>query len=186
MMRSFWDQLDRKQRRFVLAGAAFVLLALLFEFALVPLWDAGEKTKKAIATSTMRLEEMRRLDAQFTAQAVRIEQIKKTHEARRGAFNLFSYLDTKALQANVKGSVRQMNSVRGTQSASFEESLVEMRLEKITTKQLADFLYHVEAPAEVVRVKRITVSKMKENPDYLSAGLLIAAYLPVSGPAGGQ
>jgi hypothetical protein len=61
-----------------------------------------------------------------------------------------------------------------------------MRLEKITTKQLTDFLYHVEAPAEMVRVKRITVSKMKENPEYLSAGLLIAAYLPVSGRSGGQ
>ncbi|MFO7568447.1 MAG: hypothetical protein R6W75_01520 [Smithellaceae bacterium] len=186
MIRSIWDKLDQKQRYLVSGTAVFVLLALVFEFALVPFWDAKEKLKKTISASTLRLEEMKQLDTRFALQAARIGQVQQTLASRRGEFTLFSYLDKKALLAGVKGSIRQMNSVRGTQSASFEEALVEMRLEKITMKQLTDFLYHVEAPAEMIRVKRITVTRMKESPEYLACGLLIAAYLPAAGLPKGQ
>ena len=36
-------------------------------------------------------------------------------------------------------------------------------------KQLTDFLYLVESPEEMIRVRRISLVKMKESPEYLSA-----------------
>ncbi|HLZ18357.1 MAG TPA: hypothetical protein VKO67_02020, partial [Smithellaceae bacterium] len=80
--------------------------------------------------------------------------------------------------------IKQMNSIPGVKSASFEESLVDMKLEKITIRQLSDFLYQVESPSEMIRIKRITISKMKESPEYISAQMLIASYSP-SGPRPG-
>jgi len=55
-----------------------------------------------------------------------------------------------------------MNSSRGTQSGAFEESLIDMKLDKITVKQLTDFLYYAESPADLVRIKKISINKMKE------------------------
>jgi len=62
------------------------------------------------------------------------------------------------------------------QSASFEESLIDMKLDKITIKQLGDFLYFAESPADLVKIKKIVINKMKENPDYLSAQLQISSF----------
>jgi hypothetical protein len=73
-----------------------------------------------------------------------------------------------------------MNSSQGTKSAAFEESLIDMKLDKITIKQLTDFLYFAESPADLVRIKRITVIKMKESPEYLSAQLQIASMQALS------
>ncbi len=73
-----------------------------------------------------------------------------------------------------------MNSSRGTQSTAFEESLIDMKLDKITIKQLTDFLYFAESPADLVTIKRITVDKMKESPEYLSAQLQITSIVALS------
>jgi len=186
MIAAFWDKLEKKQRYVLSFGAAFVLLTLIFEFALVPFWDAKEQIKKSIMSNTKTLEEMIHLDAQFAVQEAEIAGIKRVLAARSADFTLFAWLEKKATQANIKGGIKQMNSVRGEQSASFEETIIDMKLEKITLRQLTDFLYYVESPVEMVRIKKIIVSKMKESPEYLSAGLLIASYMPASSPSGGQ
>jgi len=186
MITAFLDKLDKKQRYFVAFGAAFVLLALIFEFAIVPYRDSKEKIKKSIASSTKTLEEMIHLDAQFAVQEAEIAGIKTALASRSADFTLFAWLEKKAAQADIKRCIKQMKSVRGTHSGFFEETIVDMKLEKITLKQLTDFLYYVESPAEMIRIKKITVDKMKESPEYLSAGLLIASFMPASSPAGGQ
>lgn len=184
MIKSYWNNLDLKQRRIAAAGAAFVVLALLLELAVFPLWDKGVKMKKSIAANERILKEVKILDAEFATQNAQISRIKQTMAMRRPDFTLFSHLEKKAQAAGVKGNIKQMNSIPGMKSASFEESLVDMKLEKITIRQLSDFLYQVESPSEMIRMKRITISKMKESPEYISAQMLIASYSP-SGPRPG-
>ena len=56
---------------------------------------------------------------------------------------------------------------------------VEMKLDKLTTKQLTDFLYTVESREEMVRIRKISIAKMKENPEYLGALIQIFTYQPL-------
>ncbi len=185
MIKSYWKNLDVKQRYIVAFGAAFVGVALLLEFAVFPLWDARAKMKKSIAGNTKKLEEVLKLDAEFALQDAKIAQIKQAMASRRADFTLFSHLEKKAQAAQVKGSIRQMTSVPGLKSAAFEEALVDMKLDKLTIRQLTDFLFQVESPAEMIKIKRITVGKMKESPEYISAQLLIVSYTPASARPGG-
>ena len=103
-------------------------------------------------------------------------KIRSALSSRGTDFTLFAYLEKKATQASVRGRIKQMNSSKGIQTTSMEESLIDMKLEKITIKQLTDFLYYVESPADLVTVKRITINKMKESPEYLNAQLLISSF----------
>ncbi|MDX9815641.1 MAG: hypothetical protein RBT06_01730, partial [Smithellaceae bacterium] len=105
---------------------------------------------------------------------------------RTSEFSLFSYLEKKAIQARVKGNIKQMNASRGIRSSFFEETLVDLRLEKITVKQLAEFLSSVESPAELVRIKRIAVSKAKGSPEYLSVQMQIVCVTAVNPHQGGS
>lgn len=184
MIKSYWENLDARQRRLAAFGAALLALALVLKFAVFPLWDAKAKIKKSIAVNSQKLEEVIRLDADFAAQDAKIAQIRQAMAARRPDFTLFSHLEKKAQAVGVKGSIKQMNSVPGLKSEAFEEALVDMKLEKLTLKQLTDFLYQVESPSDMIKIKRITVSKMKESPDYISVQLLIASYTPAARPGG--
>jgi general secretion pathway protein M len=185
MIRDSWTKLDAKQRYLVIGCAVFVLLALALDLVVLPFWNATAKMKKTNASNVKKLAEMKKIDAEFAVQDAKISRIKNAIASRRADFTLFSYLGKKAVSAGVKGAIKQMNSMQGARSASFEETLIDMKLEKITIKQLEDFLYQIESPAELIKIKRITINKMKESPDYLSAQLLIASYTPASPEAGG-
>lgn len=186
MIKAYLAKLDTRQRYLVALCAAIVLVALVLELAVFPIWDARAKMKKSILHNSKKLEEMVKIDAAFAAQDAQISRIKNAIAARRADFTLFSYLEKKAIAAHVRGSIKQMNSMPGVKSPSFDETLIDLRLQKITIKQLTDFLYQVETPAERIIIKRITVSKMKESPDYISVQLLIASYTPASPRSGGQ
>lgn len=176
MIKEFWDGLNKKQRYYVGGGAIFVLLVLILEFGISPLWEARDKTKRSVQTNQKKLGELILLDAQFARQEAKMSRVKKVMASRSADFSLFSYLEKKAVQADVKGNIKNMNSSRGAQTANYEESLIDIKLEKITLKQLTDFLYYAESSADLVKIKRITVSKMKESPEYLSVQMQLASF----------
>ena len=149
---------------------------MILEIAVFPFREAKEKLTKAVQINQKKLNEISRLDAEFTLQEAAIARIKRAMSARSADFTLFAYLEKKATQANVRGRIKYMNSSRGGQSASFEESIIDMKLDKITIKQLTDFLYFAESPADLVKIKKIAISKMKESPEYLSAQLQISSF----------
>jgi general secretion pathway protein M len=180
MIKAFWNKLDTKQRNLAVGAAIFVLTALIMEIAVFPFWDAKEKLAKAIKINQKKLSEINELSAEFTALDAKTSAIRNTVSLRGAGFILFSYLEKKATQANVRGRIKYMNSSKGTQSTSFEETLIDMKLEKITIKQLTDFLYYAESPADLVRIKKITVNKMKESPEYLNAQLQISSFQPLN------
>lgn len=186
MIKAYWSNLDARQRTVVAGGAAFMIVAILLAFAVFPLWDARVKMKKTILRQSKKVEEIVKIDADLAAQDVAISRIRNAMASRGSDFTLFAYLEKKAVLAKVKGGIKQMNSLQGIQSPSFEETLVDLKLEKITIKQLADFLFQIESPSEMIRIKRITVDKMKESPEYISVQLLIASYAPASPRLGGQ
>ena len=180
MIKTFWDKLDKRQRYIAAGAAAFVIIALILELVIFPLLDANAKIRQALQINQKKLDEVIKLDAEFAQQEAKISKIKMVMSTRTADFSLFSYLEKKAAQAGVRGNIKYMNSSRGTQSAAFEESLIDMKLDKITIKQLTDFLYFAESSADLVRIKRITVNKMKESPEYLSAQLQIASAAALS------
>lgn len=186
MIRAFWDKLDQKQRYIVAGGVAFVVIALLLELAIFPFWDAKSKAKKAIQTQEKKLMEISILDAEFSRQEGKIRKIKNVLATRTADFSLFSYLEKKAMQAGVRGNIKYMNSSRGMTSALFEETVIDMKMDKITIKQLSDFLYYAESPSDLVKIKRLSVSKMKESPEYLSAQLQLSSLQPQQQRQGGK
>jgi hypothetical protein len=186
MIGEYWTKLDTRQRYLIAACAAVVIFTLLLKFAFFPLLDFRAKIKKSIAANSKKLDELVKIDAELAVQDAKISRIKNAQGSRRSNFTLFSYLEKKANSANVRGSITHMNSMQGVKSASFEETLTDLKLEKITIKQLADFIYQIESPDELIRIKRITVEKMKESPEYINAQFIIASYKPAAPGSGGQ
>jgi len=179
MIKEFWNKLEPKQRKMVAGAAIFVVMALILEMVVFPFWEAKGKLNKSIISNQKRLAELRELETEFVAREAVISRIKRNVSMRGSNFSLFSYLEKKAAQANVRGYIKYMNSSKGAPSDSFEESLIDMKLDKITIKQLADFLYLADSPSDLVRIKKITINKMKESPEYLSVQLQVSSFQPL-------
>ena len=55
----------------------------------------------------------------------------------------------------------------------YKESMVEMKLEGITLKQLVNYLYRVESPENVISIKRISIKENKRETGYLDVILQV-------------
>jgi general secretion pathway protein M len=179
-MRHFWDQLTKSQKFTVTAGFVLAVAVLLVQFALVPYIEARQKVRRAIAANEKVMRELGTLGAEYGVIRQRSEAIRRVIERRPPGFALISYLEKRAGEAAVKTNIRSMNPLPSAAVGSYEETAVEMKMDKLTMKQLNDFLYLAEAPDEMIRVRRISVTKMKENPEYLSAQIQISTYQPLS------
>ncbi|MBA4423159.1 MAG: hypothetical protein C0390_08685 [Syntrophus sp. (in: bacteria)] len=179
-MRQFWDQLTTSQKRTVTAGIVFVGVVLLSQLIVVPYFDARQKVGSAIAAGEKALRELTAMGREYGVLRQRSEEIRRASERRPPGFTLFSYLEKRAGDAAVKTNIRSLAPLMSAPTGVYEEIAVEVKLDKLTMKQLTDFLYLVESPEEMIRVRRISVVKMKESPEYLSAVIQVFTYQPLS------
>jgi general secretion pathway protein M len=177
-MKEFWKTLTESQKYYLTGGAAFVAMVLVFQFALSPLWDVRKRTINAIAVNEKALEQMTVLGQEYGILKIRAEAVQRVLSGRSEGFSLFSYLEKKAGEIQLKPHIKSINPLKGVAAGSFEESSVEMRLDSITMKQLTDFLHRVESPKDFIKIRKISINKMRESPEYLTATLQVLTYQP--------
>ena len=168
-MNEFWNNLSRRQQYAMSIGCAVVLALLLAQFLLFPLLEAKKTVSRAIKSNEKILGEMVLLSAEYRGLKQHGEGIQRALAQRSSDFTLFSHLERVAGEAGVKANIKYINASKGSASGHYEELPVEIKLEKITLKQLTDFFYILESPQDLIRIKKLVVSKMKENPEYLAA-----------------
>ena len=109
-----------------------------------------------------------------------LEQDSKTlaqRLARRAQnFTLFSFLEQAAGSAGVKENIKSMKPSASTGKGPFKESLVEMKLERITLGQLVGYLKLIESPEDLVSVKRISIQSNKKETQFLDAVLQVLTF----------
>ena len=179
-MRSLWEQMTKGQQRTVIVGLVFAVAVLFVQFAVFPYLDARHKVKGAIAGSEKTLRELAGLGGEFTVLRERQAEIRRAIERRPPDFNLFSDLERRAAEAGVKTNIRSITPLKTIAVGPYEEASVEIRLNKMTMRQLTDFLYKMESREDAVRIRRMSVEKTREDPGYLNVQIQAHTYLPPS------
>jgi hypothetical protein len=97
---------------------------------------------------------------------------------REKGFTLFSLLEGLASEAGLKDRIKYIKPSATQIKGKYKTSSVEMQFEAINMPQLFDYLYRVEDPKNVVRIKRISVKKHKEKTGYVDATLQVSTVEP--------
>ena len=178
-MKAFWNQLTAAQKYCAAGGAALASVFLILQLTVFPLWEARQKLDRSIAANERVLKEMTALGREYAALKEQAEDIRQALARRPRDFTLFSYLEKKAAETQLKSNLKYINPSRPVAAGAFEESSVEMKLDAMTMKQITDFLFAVESPRDLVRIRKIAIAKMKESPEYLTMTLQATTYLPL-------
>jgi general secretion pathway protein M len=185
-MRRIWDNLTKSQKYYLLGGLAFVVGVLVIQFAVIPLYEEKQKVSNAIAVNEKILGEVSSLASEYSIHKQRSEDIQRVLAHRPPNFALFSYLEKKADEAGLKPNIKSMNPSKSSTAGAYEETSVEIKLEKMTLKQLTNFLYFIESPQDLIKIRKFSINKMKESPEYLSALIQVISYQPSKGEKGKQ
>ncbi len=175
--KSGFDKLEQREKRMVLVGIIFILLFLFLQVVITPYMDTRKKTRDAIAKRQGEVAQLKVMQQEYGALKNQAGGIKELLQQRSPNFSLFSFLDKQAAQAGVKGLIGYMKPSTIEGDGELQESLVEMKLNKIDLKALVDFLQHIESPEDVVSVKRVSIQESSKDEGVLDVIMQIMTYV---------
>ena len=169
-------KLARREKFFVMAAVLFIAIFFLFQFLIFPFFTAKRKIQKGVQAKENALKEMVVLISEFKRYKNDSQGIKKVLGHRKRGFSLFSFLEKAAGDADVKEHIKYMKPSTSVGPDPYKESLVEIKLELVTLKQIIDYLYKIESTDNVVIVKRFSANENKKKTGYLNAILQVLTF----------
>ena len=169
-------QLAKREKYLIALAVCVIVFAVLIQLVVMPLVDGRERMQDSVAAKEINLQEIVRLSQEFEAIKQDSETLTQRLASRPQNFTLFSFLEKAAGKSGVKSNIKYMKPSASTGKGPFKESLVEMKLERITLKQMVDYLKLIESPDDIVSVKRISVQSNKKETQYLDAILQVLTF----------
>lgn len=169
-------QLAKREKYLVAFAAVFVVAALVFSFVIMPFWEERTRLRNNVTVQQNSLEQMAGLRREYLLLQQDSGTVARRLAERAKNFTLFSFLEKAAGDAGVKENIKSMKPSASTGKGPFKESLVEMKLERITLGQMAGYLKLVESAENLVAVKRIAIQSNKKDPQFLDVVLQVLTY----------
>jgi len=166
-----------KREKFLVTLAGCILLFLaVFHFLILPFFEERKRLKNGVQAKEVTFKEIVVKSAEYKALKKKYQDLQDILARRDKAVTLFSFLEREAAKAEVKGHIKYMKPSVTQGTGPYKESLVEMKLEAITLKQLVGYLYRIESPEEVIGIKRISIKENSKESGYLDVILLVLTW----------
>ncbi len=154
----YYQGLNLREQRLILAAAVFLGAVFIWSVILDPLMQRNDVLNRQIQTKRNELAQMVRLRSSVVQDRDGIERIKGIIEQRGTGFSVFAHLEHLATKAEMKERIIHIKPQRETKVGEFRESVVEIKLERITMDELIRFLYQIETSQDLLYIKNL---KMK-------------------------
>jgi len=150
-----------------------LVIFFLMQLVVFPLFDNRKRLQRSVEVKEAGLRDMLRMQAEYQDYQSGSQGIEKFLSNRKRGFTLFSFLEQAAGAAEVKENIKYMKPSTSKGSGPYKESMVEIKLETITMKQLVGYLHRIESPKNVTSIKRISIKGNKKEPGYLDVVLQV-------------
>jgi general secretion pathway protein M len=169
--------LQRREKLAVAAAGIALAIFLLFELIVFPIIDRGDTLRSQIKSKTEALQEMQALKTEYESVSRFSKEMGSGLKKRPKSFTLFSFIDKLAGTSGIKSNIAYMKpSTANLKNSPYTLSIVEIKLTALTLEQLTGFLYGIEDQANMVWIKRISISKGEKNESLLNSVLQVETF----------
>lgn len=169
--------LQRREKMAVTAAAIALGVFLLLQIIVFPIVDRGDELRRQIRSKTQALQEMQTLENEYASLSRYSKDMESGIKKRPRTFTLFSFIDKLAGTSGIKGNIVYMKpSTSNLKSSSYTLSTVEIKLNALTMEQLTAFLYGIEDSANMVWIRRLSISRGDNNQNLLNSVLQVETF----------
>jgi len=169
-------QLAKREKYLVTLAVIVIIFAVVIQFAVMPFFEKRERYRNNVTVKEKQLQEIAVLRQEYLLLQQDSDILAQRLANRAKNFTLFSFLEKAAGEAGVKGNIKSMKPSASTGKGPFKESLVEMKLERITLGQMVGYLKLIESPKNLVSIKRISIQSNKKETQFLDAVLQVLTF----------
>ena len=166
-------KLAKREKYFITIAGCVLAIFFFFQILVFPFFDKRERLRRGVKAKEEGLREMLRMRVEYEALRQDSQGIDRYLARRKRGFTLFSFLETAAGAAEIKEHIKYMKPSTSKGPGPYKESIVEMKLETVTMKQLVRYLERIESPQNVVNTKRISIKANKKEAGYLDVVLQV-------------
>ena len=169
-------ELSKREKYFVSTALCAVAIFCLLQFVFIPFFEKRKQLESGCRAKEKVFEEISKLSAEYQAYKKRSQGVQDIIERRQKSFTLFSFLEKTAGDTEVKARIKYMKPSELQSTGAYKETMVEIKLEGITLKQLVDYLYRVEFSGNAICLKRISIKENKKESGYIDAVLQVVTF----------
>ena len=170
------DSLDEREKRVLLGGGIFLLCFFVLQLVILPLWEVRSGLLTSIERKSSELEKIEQLQDEYQQLKLQEGGIEARIAGRSPGFTLFTFLDKQATKTQVKKQIKYMKPSTEERDGNLQESMVEMKLQKITLKSLVSYIRLVESEKNVVSIRRVSIQQSGNEQGYLDVILQITTF----------
>ena len=165
-LRERFDSLTGREQSVIILGLMAVLAVLLVQFLYFPMSDKLNRQELSIKSKEDDLLRLKAIVAQY-------KRLKANSDGYKGktqddSFNLFSVLEKMATKSGLMDKIDYMKPGTVQLDGVREEKWVELKLSRITLKELTGYLYNLQSFGKGIYIKRLSARK---DGDYLTLTL---------------
>lgn len=175
-------KLEPREKIFVAIGGIAVVFLVLWIGIYEPVVKKLADIDRKIDVQSRRYDDMVRITQGFKGLKETVEATEKRLK-RPAGFSILSFLENLAVRTEVKDRIAQMKPRQGQTTKFYRESLVEIKMEKVSLDTLVRYLREIEAAPELLRVKELRIKPRFDNANLVDGVFTVSAYdLAEGGP----
>ena len=169
-------QLAKREKYFIILAVIVMVSALILQFVIVPFVEQTKRLRNNVTVKQNNLQQLVTLRQEYLLLQMDSDTLAQRLKSRPKNFTLFSFLEKAAGDSGVKNNIKSMKPSASTGKGPFKESLVEMKLERITLGQMVGYLKIIESPDNLVSIKRISIQSNKKETQFLDVVLQVFTF----------
>ena len=174
--KSGWHRMSRQEQLMVAGLIVVVTAILIFHFLFSPLLESRQRLQKSLVKKNIELQQMHDMQQEYRGLQLHSGNIQERIRKRPKNFTLFSYIEKQATFAKVKGNIKYLKPSEIDREGDLDESRVDMKLQRITTPSLVNFLKGLESEKDVVFINRISIQEHGKDQGYLNVVIQVITF----------
>jgi hypothetical protein len=162
-------RLTHREKSLVVAVVALISAWLLFAFAVKPAIERTETLTRVIAEKQDELQKLRARSNEYIFLRDSLSNLHRKVASQEQEFELLPFLESLIRECGLVKKVATMKQQVSQLEPKYYETIVEIRLESLTLRQLVDFFWKVESSEVLARIKSLYIKKNLTNTDLLDS-----------------
>jgi len=162
-------RLTQREKLLVAALVIFVGASALFTFAVKPAIERIETLNRIVPEKQEELLKLRARSNEYILLRDNLDNLRTKMASQEKGFELLPFLESLIRELGLAKKVATMKQRVSELGPSYYETIVEIRLENLTFRQLVDFLWKVESSKVLAKIKTIYIKKNPADTDLLDS-----------------
>lgn len=167
-------RLTHRERWFVVSVAILIAAWLIFALGIRPAVERIEVLNRVIPEKQRALQELRAKSVKYLALQAGLDSLKRQANVGEEEFELLAFLESITTELRLAKKVTTMKQEVLRLNSNYSETVVEVKLESVTLKQLVEFLVRIKSSNHILRIKSLYTKKNTSSPDLLHTVIQIS------------